>query len=58
MTLALAGLFTTPEVKRLLAKLLLQQKTSAAFVWLWSRWRRDHQAKAAISHRKRKNMQL
>jgi len=58
MTLALAGLLTTPEIQRLFAKLLLKRTASAAFVWLWSRWRRDHQARAAISHRKRYKTQL
>jgi len=53
MTLALAGLLTTPEIQRLFAKLLLKPTVSATFVWLWSRWRRDHQAKAAKSHRKK-----
>jgi len=58
VTLALAGLFTTPEIQRLFAKLILNPKTSNAFVWLWSRWRREHQGKAAVSHRKRYKTQL
>ena len=32
MTLALAGLLTTPEIQRLFAKLLLKPKVSATFV--------------------------
>jgi len=53
MTFALADLLTTAEIRHLVAKRLLKPKVSATFVWLWSRWRGDHQAKAAKSHRKR-----
>ena len=49
MTLALAGLLTIPEIQRLFAKRLLKPTVSATFVRLWSRWRREHQAKAAKS---------
>ncbi len=55
MTLALARLPTTPEIRSLIAKLLLTIRTHPAFVWAWSRWRRDHQAQAAISHRKQRS---
>ena len=55
MTLALAGLPTTPEIRSLIAKLLLTIRTHPAFVWAWSRWRRHHQAQAATSHRKRRS---
>ena len=59
MTVALAKLLTTPETRTLIAKLLLPPRTHPAFVWAWSRWRREHQATAAISHRKtRGNTQL
>ncbi len=37
MTLALAGLFTTPKIQRLFAKPLPEPKPSAAFVLLLSR---------------------
>jgi hypothetical protein len=55
MTLALARLPTTPEIRSLIAKLLLPIRTHPAFVWAWSRWRREHQAQAALSHRKRRS---
>ena len=55
MTLALAGLPTTPEIRSLIAKLVLTIRTHPAFVWAWSRWRREHQAQAALSHRKRRS---
>lgn len=59
MTLALAKLLTTPEIRALIAKLILSVKTHPAFVWAWSRWRRDHQAIAAVCHRKKRtNAQL
>jgi hypothetical protein len=58
VTLALAGLLTTPEIQRLFAKRLLKPKVSATLVWLGAQWRRNHQAKAAKSHRKRYNVQL
>ena len=37
MTLALAKLPTTPEIRSLIAKLLLPLRTHPAFVWAWSR---------------------
>ncbi len=52
MTAALAKLPTMPETRRLIARLLMAPRTHPAFVWAWSRWRREHQAAAAISHRK------
>lgn len=59
MTNAIARLLTTTEIRALIAKLLLPLRIHPAFVWAWSRWRREHQASAAISHRKkRRNTQL
>jgi hypothetical protein len=55
VTLALAKLPTTPEIRSLIAKLLLPIRRHPAFVWAWSRWRREHQAQAAISHRKQRS---
>ncbi len=52
MTAALAKLPTMPETRRLIARLLMAPRTHPAFVWASSRWRREHQAAAAISHRK------
>ena len=50
---------TTPEICRLVAKLVLAVPITPAFIWLWSRWRQAHQALAAHFHRKsRLNMQL
>ena len=53
LTLALAKLLTTPEIRTLIAKLLLSPINHPAFVWAGSRWRRNHQRAAAISHRKK-----
>lgn len=59
MTLALAELCTTPEILRLVAQLLLRHAWPSTFILAWSRWRRKHQAFAAIAHRKtRSNAQL
>jgi hypothetical protein len=50
---------TMPEIRYLLARLLLRPPISAAFVIAWSIWRRQHQADAAIAHYKRRsNAQL
>lgn len=59
MTNAIARLLTTTKIRALIAKLLLPLRTNPAFVWAWSRWRREHQASAAICHRKKQgNTQL
>ena len=59
MTLALAELYTTPEILRLMARLLFRRAPPAAFILGWSRWRRRHQATAARAHQaKRLNQQL
>ncbi len=52
MTPTLAGLFTVPEIRHLLAKLIINAKTHPAFVWAWSRGRRAHHTAAALCHRK------
>jgi hypothetical protein len=44
---------TAPEVRRLLAVLLLPQ-TQRHFCLHWSRWRRQRQAEARRSHYKRR----
>ena len=50
---------TVPEVRHLLATLLLKPPTSASFVMQWSLWLRRHQAGAARAHyKKRTNLQL
>jgi len=54
-----AGLFTTAEIRYLIAKLTLAAANQPLFVWAWSIWRRKHQANAAAAHRRtRQNMQL
>ncbi|HET7413632.1 MAG TPA: hypothetical protein VFJ18_13325 [Pararhizobium sp.] len=48
-----------PEIRYLLAQLLLRPPISTAFVIGWSLWRRQHQLDAAIAHYKRRsNAQL
>jgi hypothetical protein len=47
-----------PELRSLIAKLMIPPRTRAAFGWHRSRWRQKHQAAAATSHRRRQiNMQ-
>lgn len=41
---------TVPEIRYLLARLLLKSPGKTAFVIAWSIWRRQHQAKAAEAH--------
>jgi hypothetical protein len=47
-----------PEIRTLIAKLLLQQPVQTAFVLAWSGWRRAHQLTAATAHYKAQHMQL
>lgn len=49
MTVPLA----TPEIRHLRERRLFRAKTHPAFVWAWTRWRRNHQATTATSHRKK-----
>jgi len=51
---AMAGLMSTSEIRRLIARLILTEPIATAFIWAWSLWRRQHQKQAAISHRKRR----
>jgi len=53
MTVALQRLFTTAEIRRLIAKLILAAQNCPTFTWLWSQWRQAHQAFAALCHRKK-----
>jgi len=46
----LSGLPSVPEIRHLLARLLLKPIANMAFVYGWSRWRRNHQAGAAKAH--------
>jgi hypothetical protein len=47
------GLPSVPEIRYLIARLLLRPIAGARFVLAWSRWRRRHQAAAANAHRRR-----
>ena len=44
---------TVPEIRYLLARLLLRPPIRARFIMAWSLWRRQHQAKAAAAHYRR-----
>ena len=52
MIARLAQTLTTPEILHLITRLMPQRVLSVAFVLDWSRWRRQHQLRAAIAHRK------
>src|SRR3954454_13834562 len=54
----LAGMPSVPEIRHLLARLLLKAIPDVHFVLAWSRWRRRHQAGAAKAHYRRQQMQL
>ncbi|MBV8398552.1 MAG: hypothetical protein JOZ17_07415 [Acetobacteraceae bacterium] len=41
---------SVPEIRYLIARLLLSRITRPAFVLAWSAWRRRHQATAAAAH--------
>jgi len=50
---------TVPEIRYLLARLLLRPPIGTTFIMAWSLWRRCHQFTAAIAHYKRRqNAQL
>jgi hypothetical protein len=50
---------SVPEIRYLLARLLLRPPMGTAFVFAWSFWRRIHQLNAAHAHYKtRKKTQL
>jgi len=44
---------TVPEIRYLLARLLLRPPIRTRFIMAWSLWRRRHQAKAAAAHYRR-----
>ena len=49
--MSLAALLpTVPEIRYLLARLLLRPPIRTRFIMAWSLWRRKHQAKAAAAH--------
>ena len=43
---------SVPEIRYLLARLLLRPPVGTAFVFAWSIWRRTHQFNAARAHYK------
>ena len=52
--MSLAALLpTVPEIRYLLARLLLRPPIRTRFIMAWSLWRRPHQAKAAAAHYRR-----
>ena len=46
---------SVPEIRYLLARLLLRPPTGRAFVIAWSLWRRRHQAAATAAHYKKRH---
>lgn len=44
---------TVPEIRYLMAQLLLRPPISTSFIMAWSLWRRRHQLSATIAHYKR-----
>jgi hypothetical protein len=52
MIARLRNTLTTSEIRHLIARLLPRPILTAAFIWDWSRWRRQHQTAAAVAHRK------
>ena len=49
---------SVPEIRYLLARILIRPPSRKPFILAWSLWRRRHQANATISHYKRYNAQL
>ncbi|MCA1836717.1 MAG: hypothetical protein LC721_10490 [Actinobacteria bacterium] len=49
---------TLPEIRRLLAALVLTTPHSADHVWAWSHWRRRRQLQARLSHYRRRGHPL
>jgi hypothetical protein len=46
---------TVPEIRYLLARLLLSRPMRPAFIMAWSLWRRSHQADAEDRHYRRRD---
>jgi hypothetical protein len=45
---------SVPEIRYLLARLLIHPPTHKPFIVAWSLWRRRHQAAATINHYRRR----
>ena len=59
LKLMTALVHSVPEIRYLLAKLILKPPASISFILEWSLWRRRHQAGAAMVHyKKHTNAQL
>jgi hypothetical protein len=52
LTASHVALPSVPEIRYLIARLLLRPIARASFVLAWSRWRRRHQVTAADGHRR------
>src|SRR5690242_19278937 len=52
--IAAVTLPSVPEIRYLIARLLLAPIVRTSFILAWSRWRRRHQAIAANAHRRRR----
>lgn len=50
--------YTVPEIRRLLAALIVRIRHPRDHVWSWSRWRRRRQHQARLSHWKRRGYPL
>ena len=50
--------YTVPEIRRLLAALIVRIRPPAPHVWAWSHWRRRRQPQARLSHYKRRGYPL
>jgi hypothetical protein len=46
---------SVPEIRYLIGRLLFAPIVRTGFILAWSRWRRQHQAKAAYAHRRRRS---
>jgi hypothetical protein len=49
---------SVPEIRYLMARLMLRPPIATGAVMVWSLWRRRHQLSAAKAHYKRHKMQL
>jgi hypothetical protein len=49
---------SVPEIRYLLARLMLRPPITTAAIMAWSLWRRRHQINAAKAHYRRHQMQL
>src|SRR5689334_5803035 len=54
LSIPMLRLPSVPEIRYLIARLLLVPSTSFRFILAWSSWRRDHQANAAQAHYRRR----